>query len=71
MILSDLSEEVDGLLQVLLQEDVVFVVVVEGSGQISEQRTCFLRVLHPDPGPEPGATRVCVTYPSKRVQTHE
>ncbi len=55
MVLSDLSEEGEGLLQVLLQEHVVFVVVVEGSGQISDQRAVFLRVLHPGPGARPSA----------------
>jgi len=75
VVLPDLPEERDGLLQVLLQEEVVFVVVTEGSGQISEKWTCFLRVLHRDPGPEPEPEPgvcvyecVCVTYPSKQAR---
>lgn len=55
MVLSELPEEGEGLLVVLLQEEVVFVVVTEGSGQISDQRAVFLRVLHPDPGARPSA----------------
>lgn len=60
VVLSDLSEEAEGLLQVLLQEHVVFVVVAEGSGQISDQRNVFLRVLHPDPGARPSPRHMSI-----------